>query len=185
MYVIVGLGNPGKQYASTRHNVGFDAINLLAEANNISMNKVKHQAVIGEGRINNQKVLLVKPTTYMNLSGRSVREIVNFYKVDIEKVVVIYDDIDTAVGKLRIRQKGSAGSHNGMKSIIYEIQVDQFPRVRIGVGKPQHGNLADFVLGKFTKEDRPFVDESIERATKAVEAIIKDGIDIAMNRYNG
>lgn len=185
MYVIVGLGNPGKQYTFTRHNVGFDAIDLLAESNNIPMNKVKHQAVIGEGRINNQKVLLVKPTTYMNLSGRSVREIMNFYKVDIEKLIVIYDDIDTDVGKLRIRQKGSSGSHNGMKSIIYEIQSDQFPRVRIGVGKPQHGNLADFVLGKFTKEDRPFVDESIERATKSVDAIIKDGIDIAMNRYNG
>lgn len=185
MLVVVGLGNPGKQYEKTRHNVGFDAIDYLASENNISMNKVKFNAVIGEGRIHNEKVILVKPTTYMNLSGRSVREIVNFYKLDMEDIIVIYDDIDTEVGKLRIRKKGSAGTHNGMKSIIYEIQSDQFPRVRIGVGKPKYGDLADFVLGKFEKEERDFVDVAIKNAAESVETLIKTGIELAMNRYNG
>jgi PTH1 family peptidyl-tRNA hydrolase len=185
MLVVVGLGNPGKQYDGTRHNVGFDTIDYLADRNNISMNKVKYKAVIGEGFIGREKVMLVKPQTYMNLSGRSVREIVNFYKLSIEDLIVIYDDIDTEVGKLRIRKKGSAGTHNGMKSIIYEIQSDQFSRVRIGIGKPQYGNLADFVLGKFSKEDRSFINESVKRSAEAVETLISEGIELAMNRYNG
>lgn len=185
MFVIVGLGNPGKEYAGTRHNVGFDTIDCLAHNNNISMNKVKYKAVIGEGRINNQKVILVKPQTYMNLSGRSLREIVNFYKLDMEDLIVIYDDIDTDVGKIRIRKKGSAGSHNGMKSIIYEIVSDKFPRIRIGIGKQKYGNLADFVLGKFSKEERQWIDLAIKKAAEAVEILIKEGIEITMNRYNG
>ncbi|QZY54740.1 aminoacyl-tRNA hydrolase [Crassaminicella profunda] len=185
MLVVVGLGNPGKQYEGTRHNVGFDTIDYLAYKNNISLNKVKYKAVVGEGFIHNQKVLLVKPQTYMNLSGRSVREIVNFYKLDMDDLIVIYDDIDTDVGKLRIRKKGSAGTHNGMKSIIYEIQSDGFARVRIGIGKPQYGNLADFVLGKFSKEDKDFMNESIKRAAESIESLISEGIEKAMNRYNG
>ncbi|TCO71370.1 aminoacyl-tRNA hydrolase [Marinisporobacter balticus] len=185
MFVIVGLGNPGREYVGTRHNVGFDTIDCLAYKNDISMNKVKYKAVIGEGTIHNEKVLLVKPQTYMNLSGRSIREIVNFYKLDMDDLIVIYDDIDTEVGKLRIRKKGSAGTHNGMKSILYEIVSDQFPRVRIGIGKQKHGNLADYVLGKFEKEERAFVDQTIKNAAEAVEVLIKAGIEIAMNRYNG
>ncbi|WP_110942958.1 aminoacyl-tRNA hydrolase [Inediibacterium massiliense] len=185
MIVIVGLGNPGKQYEKTRHNVGFDTIDYLASEHNIFMNKVKYKAIVGEGNIYGQKVMLVKPQTYMNLSGRSIMEIVNFYKLNVKDLIVIYDDIDTEIGKLRIRQKGSAGTHNGMKSIIYEIQSDQFPRVRIGIGKPTYGDLADFVLGKFSKEERVYIDETIQRASQGVEAFIKEGIDIAMNRYNG
>ncbi|QXM07224.1 aminoacyl-tRNA hydrolase [Crassaminicella indica] len=185
MLVVVGLGNPGKQYEGTRHNVGFDTIDELANKNNISMNKVKYKAVIGEGFIKNKKVMLVKPQTYMNLSGRSVVEIVNFYKLPMDDLIIIYDDIDTEVGKLRIRKKGSAGTHNGMRSIIYEIRSDQFPRVRIGIGKPKYGNLAEFVLGKFSKEERPFIDEAIKRAAESIETLISEGIDIAMNRYNG
>ncbi len=185
MIVIVGLGNPGKQYEKTRHNVGFDTIDYLSDEHNIAMNKVKYKAIVGEGNILGKKVMLVKPQTYMNLSGRSVMEIVNFYKLNVKDLIVIYDDIDTEVGKLRIRQKGSAGTHNGMKSIIYEIQSDQFPRVRIGIGKSTYGDLADFVLSKFSKEERISIDESIQRASQGVETFIKEGIDVAMNRYNG
>ena len=131
MFAVIGLGNPGKQYAGTRHNVGFDTVDYLASKNDISLSKVKHKAVIGEGVIQGKKVLLVKPQTFMNLSGRSVLEICNFYKLEPQQLVVIYDDIDIDVGKLRIRPNGSAGTHNGMKSIIYEIQSDNFPRIRI------------------------------------------------------
>lgn len=185
MHIIVGLGNPGKKYDKTRHNVGFDVIDKIAENNNIDINKIKHKAVVGEGRINNKKVMLVKPTTYMNLSGQSVKEIVDYYKVNISDIIVIYDDIDTQVGKMRIRQKGSAGSHNGMKSIIYDLVDDSFPRVRIGIGKPEFGDLADFVLGKFSKEQKPLIEDVVNKAADAVEIMIKDGIDLAMNRYNG
>lgn len=185
MFVIVGLGNPGKKYDGTRHNVGFDAINYLAHENNIAMNKVKHKAVIGEGFIHHKKVLLVKPQTFMNLSGQSVMEILNYYKIDPSELVVLYDDIDIDVGKLRVRKKGSAGTHNGMKSIIYDIQSDDFPRIRIGVGKPERGNLADYVLGRFAKEDREFIDMVIKKSAEAVETMVKEGIDMAMNQYNG
>ena len=185
MFVVVGLGNPGKDYAGTRHNVGFEVVDFLANEHNIQMNKVKHKAVIGEGFIGGKKIMLVKPQTYMNLSGRSVLEIQNFYKIDPQQLVVIYDDIDIEVGKMRIRSKGSAGTHNGMRSIIYEIQSDDFPRIRIGIGKPQFGDLADYVLGRFSKEDREFVNGVIKNAGEAVEAIIKEGLNQAMNRYNG
>lgn len=185
MFVIVGLGNPGKQYVGTRHNVGFDTIDYLAYRNNITVNKIKHKAVIGEGMIHNNKVMLVKPQTFMNLSGRSIREIINFYKLDTEKLIVIYDDIDLEVGKLRIRGKGSAGTHNGMRSTIYEIQSDQFPRVRIGIGKPQHGDLADYVIGRFSQEEREIVNLTIKRAAEAIESAVKEGINMAMSRYNG
>jgi len=185
MFAVIGLGNPGKQYAGTRHNVGFDAVDYLAYKNNISMNKVKHKAIIGEGNIHGHKTMLVKPQTYMNLSGQSILEIVNFYKIEIEKLIVIYDDIDIEVGKLRLRPSGSAGTHNGMRSIIYEIQSDNFPRVRIGIGKPVFGELSDYVTGKFSKEDREFVDNSIKSAAEAAEIILKEGINSAMNRYNG
>ncbi|MEW9122669.1 MAG: aminoacyl-tRNA hydrolase [Thermotaleaceae bacterium] len=184
MHVIVGLGNPGRQYAGTRHNVGFEAIDYLGEKNNILINKIKFKSLIGEGFIENQKVLLVKPQTYMNLSGHSLLEIVSFYKLDSEQILVIYDDIDIEVGKLRIRTKGSAGTHNGMRSIIYEIQSHDFPRVRIGIGKPRGGNLADYVLGRFPKEERELIDIVVKDAAEAVELYLKEGIDRAMNQYN-
>lgn len=185
MHIIVGLGNPGKKYDATRHNVGFEAIDLLAKRNNIEVKRLKHKALCGEGNIGGKKVMLVKPQTFMNLSGQSLLDIVQFYKIDPKNLIVIYDDIDVAVGSLRIREKGSSGSHNGMKSIIYQLQTDQFPRVRIGVGKPQFGDLADYVLGRFPKEEIPIMIETIERAALASEMIVTDGISLAMNRYNG
>lgn len=185
MHVIVGLGNPGKQYDATRHNVGFEAIDLLAKRNNIEVKRLKHKALCGEGFIGGKKVMLVKPQTFMNLSGQSLLDIVQFYKLDPKNLIVIYDDIDVAVGSLRIREKGSAGSHNGMKSIIYQLQTDQFPRIRIGIGKPQFGDLADYVLGRFPKEEVKIILDAIERAALATEMMVTDGISLAMNRYNG
>lgn len=187
MYIVVGLGNPGKKYDNTRHNVGFDFIDYVASEYGITMNKLKFKAIIGEKNINGQKVMLVKPQTYMNLSGESVREILNFYKdVDSTNLIVVYDDIDFEVGKTKIRKKGSAGTHNGMKSIIYQIQTDNFPRVRIGIGKPpfKDYDLADYVLGKFTTDERKLVNENIKDFKDALDMIISDGIDKAMNKYN-
>ena len=155
MYIIVGLGNPGKQYENTRHNVGFNVIDILAEEYGISVTKMKHKALIGEGRVGSEKVVLVKPVTYMNLSGESLAEIYNFYKVETSNIVVIYDDIDLDVGKIRIRKKGSGGTHNGMRSIVKCLGTTDFPRVRIGVSKPQPGrDLANFVLSGFNKEEK-------------------------------
>lgn len=186
MYIIIGLGNPGKKYEHTRHNAGFDAIDRLAEKHNIKIDKLKHKALIGEGRIGFEKVVLVKPQTYMNLSGESVVSVCQFYKPEFDHVIVMYDDIDLDVGKLRIRKKGSAGSHNGMKSIIKCIGTQEFPRVRIGVSKPPEGwDLADFVLSRFPKEQQKDLEESFERAALTVEEIIDSGIESAMNKYNG
>ncbi|SDJ83167.1 aminoacyl-tRNA hydrolase [Natronincola ferrireducens] len=185
MYIIAGLGNPGKRYDGTRHNVGFEAIDLLAHRNGIKVNKLKHKALYGEGFWGGEKVVLVKPQTFMNLSGESLRDMMEFYKLDIKNLIVIYDDVDIEVGTLRIRQKGSSGSHNGMKSIIHQLQSHDFPRIRIGIGKPQYGDLADYVLGRFSKEEISPTVEAIERAALAVESIVKEGIELAMNRYNG
>lgn len=185
MFVVVGLGNPGKEYTNTRHNVGFDAIDLLAERNNININKIKFKSVYGEGMIGSEKVLLVKPQTYMNNSGVTVRDIYNFYKVPPENIIVIVDDIDIDFAAVRIKRKGSAGSHNGLKSIIYLLQRDDFPRVKIGIGK-KHGNqdLANFVLSRFSKEERETIEQSILIGAESVEAIIKYGIEEAMNEFN-
>lgn len=185
MYIIVGLGNPGKKYNGTRHNVGFDVIDLLAHRLGITVNKLKHKALYGEGRIGGDKVILAKPQTFMNLSGESIRDMMQFYKIDPQNLIVIYDDIDVKVGSLRIRQSGSAGTHNGMKSTIYQLQTDEFPRIRIGVGRPEFGDLASYVLGSFPKDEIPIMKESLERAALAVESIVTDGLDKAMNRYNG
>ncbi len=185
MFVVVGLGNPGKEYAGTRHNVGFDAIDLLAERNNIKINKIKFKSVYGEGTIGNEKVLLVKPQTYMNNSGITVRDISNFYKVPPENIIVIVDDIDIPFASVRIKRKGSAGSHNGLKSIIYLLQRDDFPRVKIGIGKKhENQDLANFVLSRFPKEERTIIEESILTGAESVEAIIKYGIEEAMNEFN-
>lgn len=185
MYAVIGLGNPGLKYRGTRHNVGFDAIDALANRNNISISKIKHKAIYGETNISGEKVLLIKPQTYMNNSGMTVLDVQKFYKIPIENIIVIYDDIDIDVGSLRIRKKGSGGSHNGMRSIINHLQNDNFPRVRIGVGRPENNeDLADFVLNKFSKDDRIVIDDIIEDAALSVEEIIKSGIDKAMNLYN-
>ena len=185
MYVVIGLGNPGREYESTRHNVGFDTIELLARRNNININKIKFKSVLGEGQIGKEKVILMKPQTYMNNSGMAVYDILNFYKTPIENMIVIVDDIDIEFGTVRIKAKGSAGTHNGMRSIIYQIQKDNFPRVKIGIGKAREGqDLANFVLSRFSKEERKFVDSAIERAALAVETIIQYDINKAMNEFN-
>jgi len=184
MYIIVGLGNPGKKYENTKHNIGFITLDFLAEKNDIKVNKIKHKALVGEGTISGQKVLLVKPQTFMNLSGNSVREVLEYYKADIDKLIVIYDDVDIPMGRLRIRKKGSAGTHNGMKSIIYDIQEDGFPRVRIGIGKERKMPLAGYVLGGFAKDERELMKAAVERAALAVGCMLEKGIDIAMGEYN-
>lgn len=186
MYIIVGLGNPKKEYDNTRHNIGFDVIDALADANRIGMTEKKHKAVIGKGIVAGQKVLLAKPQTYMNLSGESVRELVDYYKIDETfELVVISDDISLDVGQLRIRKKGSAGGHNGLKNIILHLGHDSFHRIKMGVGeKPKNYDLADYVLGHFPKEERIIMDESIKDACRAIEMMINDDTDGAMNLYN-
>ncbi len=185
MFVVIGLGNPGKDYSKTRHNVGFDTIDLLGDRNNIQINKIKFKSVVGEGFIHGEKVLLVKPQTYMNNSGEAIREIYNFYKLPIENMIVIVDDIDIGFSQIRIKRKGSAGSHNGLKSIISLLKDDGFPRIKIGIGKKNQGeDLANFVLNRFPKEERKDIEESILRAAEAVETVIKSGIEDAMNQYN-
>lgn len=185
MVVVVGLGNPGDRYAQTKHNIGFITIDYLAGQHNININKIKHKALIGEGSIAGQRVILVKPQTFMNLSGQSVMDIVNFYKVPIENLIVIYDDIDLPVGKVRIRPSGSSGTHNGMRNIIYLLGKQDFPRVRIGVGKqPDYMDLADYVMTKFNDEEKPLMLEAVKNSALAIEEIVKSGINIAMNKYN-
>lgn len=185
MYILVGLGNPGRRYEQTKHNIGFITLDFLAEKHGIKINKIKHKALVGEGMISGQKVLLVKPQTYMNLSGNCVREVVAYYKPDMEKLIVVYDDIDIPKGSLRIRKKGSAGTHNGMRSIIYDLQEDGFPRVRIGIGGERRMRLADYVTSGFRKEEKRLMEESVVRAACALECILTEGIDAAMNEYNG
>lgn len=184
MYIIAGLGNPGRRYENTRHNIGFIALDLLAERNDIKINKIKHKALVGEGRISGQKVLLVKPQTYMNLSGQSLQEVMAYYKEEMENLVVIYDDIDIPMGTVRIRKKGSAGTHNGMRSVVQCLNSDQFPRIRIGLGDGRKGELKDFVIGGFSKAEKEPLEEAVTRAVLAAECIVEKGIDKAMNEYN-
>lgn len=187
MVIIVGLGNPGREYAHTRHNAGFGVIDKLAEQYRISVTEKKHKALIGKGLIDGVKVVLAKPQTYMNLSGESVRALVDYYKADErEELLVIYDDISLDVGRLRIRKKGSAGGHNGIKSIIAHLGHDEFVRIKVGVGdKPKGGDLANHVLGGFCAEDKVKMEESMTRAAHAAVCILCDGADHAMNLYNG
>lgn len=186
MFIIAGLGNPTGEYAGTRHNIGFDVIDVIAERNHISVMECKHKALIGKGHIDGQRVILVKPQTYMNLSGEAVKEIVRYYKADPEtELIVIYDDVSLAVGQLRIRKKGSAGGHNGIKNIIAQLGSDIFLRIKMGVGeKPKGYDLADYVLGHFNKEERKIMDESADRAAEAVRYMLRDETDTAMNLYN-
>ena len=186
MYIIVGLGNPGRQYENTRHNIGFRCIDRLAEKYNISVLECKHRALIGKGYIEGQKVILAKPQTFMNLSGESVRDILNFYKVEPDtQLIVVYDDISLAVGALRIRKKGSAGGHNGIKNIIAQTGTDIFKRIKIGVGeKPKGYDLADYVLGHFTQAENKEMDTACDRAVEAISLLVQEEVDTAMNRFN-
>lgn len=186
MFIIVGLGNPTSQYAGTRHNIGFEVIHYLSEKYQISLKTKKHKAVCGKGYIEGQSVMLIQPQTYMNLSGESVSELAEYYKIDIEEeLIVIYDDVSLDVGQLRIRAKGSAGGHNGIKSIIAHLGTQVFPRIKVGVGdKPKGWDLADYVLGHFPKEEIPQVIEGIEQAAEAVKVMMNQGINQAMNQYN-
>jgi len=184
MYLVIGLGNPGDEYKQTRHNVGFDVIDLMASKYNVSVNRVKFKGVCGEITIASEKVILLKPSTYMNLSGESVQKAAAFYKIPSENIIIIYDDISLAAGKLRIRSKGSAGGHNGIKSIIENMGSDIFPRIKIGVGQPEK-SLVAYVLGRFSGEDRILVEKTFEASIKAVEVIIEKGITEAMNDFNG
>lgn len=184
-YCIVGLGNPGKQYEDTKHNVGFHVIDKLAEKYGITVDKFKNKAFIGDGTIKDKRVLLVKPQTYMNLSGESVREIVNFYKIPQERFVVIFDDTSLPCGSVRIREKGSHGGHNGIRNIIDQMGTDQFYRIKVGIGeKPSGWDLADYVLAKFAPEDLPLMEEGMEKAVQGVELMLSRGIKEAANRVN-
>ncbi len=186
MFIIAGLGNPTKEYERTRHNVGFDVIDRLSEKYNIAVDAKKHRALIGKGMIAGRKVILAKPQTYMNLSGESLRSMADYYKIDPqEELLVIYDDISLDVGQLRIREKGSAGGHNGIKNIIANLGTQVFPRIKIGVGeKPRGYDLADYVLGHFSKAERELMEEGYGRAVQAVEMIVSGETAEAMNEFN-
>lgn len=187
MFLIAGLGNPGRQYEKTRHNMGFDTIDELIERHRIPQGGIAHKAMYGKGIIGGEKILAIKPLTYMNLSGESIRDFVNYYKMNPEtELIVIYDDIDLEPGQIRIRKKGSAGGHNGIKSIIAQLGTQDFCRVKVGVGaKPKGWDLADYVLGRFPAGERELVDQAVCQAADAVEMILEKGVDAAMNHYNG
>lgn len=184
MYVICGLGNPGKQYENTRHNVGFRAIDLLAQKLNTPVKSLKFKALLGEGRIGSEKVVLVKPQTFMNLSGESLREVVAYYKVSPENLIVIYDDVDLDIGHLRIRAAGSSGSHNGMKSVIYQLQFDNFPRIRVGLGKNDNIPLDVFVMSSPSGDDAKLLETGISNAADAAYLIVSEGVAAAQQKYN-
>lgn len=186
MFIIAGLGNPDRQYEGTRHNAGFDVIDRIAEKYNIAVDTKKHRAYIGKGIIGGQKVILAKPQTYMNLSGESIRSLVDYYKIDEEnELLVVYDDISLDVGQLRIRAKGSAGGHNGIKNIIAHLGAQVFPRIKVGVGeKPKGYDLADYVLGHFSKAEREQMEEGYDNAVRAAEMIVSGQLNEAMNEFN-
>lgn len=186
MYIIAGLGNPGKKYENTRHNIGYQVVDALAEKHGISILELKFKGIIGKGMIGGEKVILVKPLTYMNLSGECIREAVSYFKIDeTAELIIIADDVSLDVGQIRIRKKGSAGGHNGLKNIIAQLGHEEFMRIKMGVGeKPSGYDLADYVLGHFTKEDEKILSESRKNAVSAIETILDAGIEKAMNLYN-
>ena len=185
MYLIVGLGNPEEEYARTRHNMGFDTINKIANNNRIEINKKKFDALYGTGTIEGEKVVLLKPQTYMNLSGNAVRDFMNFYKLKENELIVIYDDLDIEPGTVKIRKKGGPGTHNGMKSVVHEIQTENFARIRVGIGNPKYkGDLLNYILTRIPDEEYKILQGATDNAAEAVNEIIKSGIDRAMNKYN-
>ena len=186
MYLIVGLGNPESEYAGTRHNMGFDTINAISEKIGIEVKTKKFNSLCGTGKIKDENVILVKPQTYMNSSGEAIIQFKNFYKISNDKIIVIYDDIDLKVGEIRIKKQGSSGTHNGMKSVIEQLNTEIFPRVRIGVGKPEKDyDLIKYVIGKITKEEKEKLKNSVNMASEGVIEIVENGIEKAMNEFNG
>ena len=185
MYLIVGLGNPGEKYTFTRHNAGFLSIDYISQKQNIELKKIKHKALIGEGIIAGERVVLAKPQTFMNLSGESIKEISSWYKIPNDNIMVIYDDTSMPTGSIRIREKGSAGGHNGIKSIIQHLSTDIFPRLKIGINaKPDGYDLADYVLGKFTEDEQKILFETFDKVNNAVEIFISNDVKLAMNKCN-
>ena len=185
MYLVIGLGNPEEEYSKTRHNMGFDAINKISTQYSVKVNKSKFQGLYDTVIIEGQKVMLIKPQTYMNLSGESVKKFVDFYKIPKEKIIIIYDDMDIEPGKIKIRKKGGAGGHNGMKSIINMLGTEEFARIRIGIGRPTHnGDEINYVIGAIPEEEILKLEEGVEKAKEAVIEILKNGIDSAMNKLN-
>ena len=185
MYLIVGLGNPGKEYENTRHNMGFKVLNKLSKKYNIPITKSKFNGKYGTGIIENEKVILLEPQTYMNLSGEAIKPMLDFYKVDYSNLLVIYDDIDVEPGKVKIRTKGGPGTHNGMKSVIYRLNTKEFPRIRVGIGMPENkSQLIEYVIGKMSEEEYKKYIPGIKKAKDAVKEVLKNGIDIAMNKIN-
>lgn len=185
MYFVVGLGNPGSKYDLTRHNIGFEVVERFAYDHQIKMDTKKHKAILGQGVVHGEKVIVLKPQTYMNLSGESIAEILSFYKEDYKSLIIVYDDTSLDTGVLRIRLKGSAGGHNGIKSIIQHLGTQEFVRIKVGIGeKPPGWDLANYALGKFSKEELKIMVEAVEKASKAVEKIIVEGASSAMNTFN-
>ena len=183
--LIVGLGNPGDEYARTRHNIGFMAVDLLADKNRISLNQSKFKAIIGKGKAGSQDLVVAKPQTYMNRSGESVSSLLFFYKLNPTDCIVICDDLELPTGKIRIREKGGHGGHNGLRSIIEQTGGNEFVRVRIGIGRPKdESQVSDYVLSHFSKVEKPLIEDAVENASKAVETIIAEGVEAAMNRFN-
>ena len=185
MRIVIGLGNPTKEYQATRHNIGWDAITRISEDYHIPLDTKRHKAICGKGYIEGEKIILAQPITYMNLSGESVRELVDYYKVELKDIIVIYDDISLDVGQLRIRKQGSAGGHNGIKSIISHLGTQEFPRIKVGVGdKPKGWDLADYVLSRFQGEEQETIQGALKNTSEACKTMITVGIEDAMNRYN-
>ena len=186
MYIIAGLGNPTKTYEGTRHNIGFDMIDAIADKYNVTVTTKKHKALTGKGMVDGVPVILAKPQTYMNLSGESIREIADFYKIPSENIIIIYDDISLEVGQLRIRKKGSAGGHNGIKNIIAHLGTQEFPRIKVGIGsKPDGWDLADYVLSKYSKAERACLRDAEKDVAEAAALMVNGNVDAAMNQYNG
>lgn len=185
MKLIVGLGNPGKQYEKTRHNIGFEVIDYLSEQLHIPLDQAKHKGVYGFGNVRGEKVFLLKPLTYMNLSGESVRPLMDYYNIELEDLIVIYDDLDLPVGRIRLRQKGSAGGHNGMKSIIAHVGSQEFNRIRVGVNRPSNGQaITDYVLSRFSKDEQEIIDQVVVKCSEACEATLEKPFLQVMNEFN-
>ena len=185
MYLIVGLGNPEPEYSKTRHNMGFDVINKLSNKYEINVNKSKWKGLVGTGIIENEKVILLKPQTFMNLSGESIKEVMDFYNLENKDIIVIYDDMDIEKGEIKVRKTGGPGSHNGMKSVIENLPNNRFKRVRVGIGKPENkSDMINYVIGKVSDEEQEILDKGTEKAKEAVIEIIKNGVDSAMNKFN-
>lgn len=185
MYLIAGLGNPEPEYSRTRHNMGFDVINQIASKYEIELTRTKFNGIYGSGTIEGKKVILLKPQTYMNLSGQSIKPFIDFYKIPLENVLVVYDDMDVEIGSIKLRKKGGPGTHNGAKSVVHELVSEDFPRIRVGIGKPvDEYDAIDYVIGKLEDETYTKLEEGIHKAAKAVEEYLKNGIDMAMNKFN-